>query len=171
MKMSIGVEYAIHCLLYIVKLKDEDYVGIKELAEFQGVSESYLAKVFTKLGKAGITKSIPGVKGGYELAKNPEDISFWDIVEAVEGKDPLFQCAEIRQKNILVDKNNLPESYTKCPCFIKVVMQEGENEMKKYLSNKTLKWLYNEVYGKILPQETEIETLKWFKSKRESTIK
>lgn len=171
MKMSIGVEYAIHCLLYIVKLKDEDYVGIKELAEFQGVSESYLAKVFTKLGKAGITKSIPGVKGGYELAKNPEDISFWDIVEAVEGKDPLFQCAEIRQKNILVDKNNLPESYTKCPCFIKVVMQEGENEMKKYLSNKTLKWLYSEVYGKILPQETEIETLKWFKSKRESTIK
>lgn len=171
MKMSIGVEYAIHCLLYIVKLKDEDYVGIKELAEFQGVSESYLAKVFTKLGKAGITKSIPGVKGGYELAKNPEDISFWDIIEAVEGKDPLFQCAEIRQKNILVDKNNLPESYTKCPCFIKVVMQEGENEMKKYLSNKTLKWLYNEVYGKILPQETEIETLKWFKSKRESTIK
>ncbi len=171
MKMSIGVEYAIHCLLYIVKLKDKDYVGIKELAEFQGVSESYLAKVFTKLGKAGITKSIPGVKGGYELAKNPEDISFWDIVEAVEGRDPLFQCAEIRQKNILVDKNNLPESYTKCPCFIKVVMQEGENEMKKYLSNKTLKWLYNEVYGKILPQETEIETLKWFKSKRESTIK
>lgn len=171
MKMSIGVEYAIHCLLYIVKLKDKDYVGIKELAEFQGVSESYLAKVFTKLGKAGITKSIPGVKGGYELAKNPEDISFWDIVEAVEGKDPLFQCAEIRQKNILVDKNNLPESYTKCPCFIKVVMQEGENEMKKYLSNKTLKWLYNEVYGKILPQEIEIETLKWFKSKRESTIK
>ena len=70
-----------------------------------------------------------------------------------------------------MDKNNLPESYTKCPCFIKVVMQEGENEMKKYLSNKTLKWLYNEVYGKILPQETEIETLKWFKSKRESTIK
>ena len=171
MKMSIGVEYAIHCLLYIVKLKDKDYVGIKELAEFQGVSESYLAKVFTKLGKAGITKSIPGVKGGYELAKNPEDISFWDIVEAIEGKDPLFQCAEIRQKNILVDKNNLPESYTKCPCFIKVVMQEGENEMKKYLSNKTLKWLDNEVYGKILPQETEIETLKWFKSKRESTIK
>ena len=171
MKMSIGVEYAIHCLLYIVKLKDKDYVGIKELAEFQGVSESYLAKVFTKLGKAGITKSISGVKGGYELAKNPEDISFWDIVEAVEGKDPLFQCAEIRQKNILVDKNNLLESYTKCPCFIKVVMQEGENEMKKYLSNKTFKWLYNEVYGKILPQETEIETLKWFKSKRESTIK
>lgn len=171
MKMSIGVEYAIHCLLYIVKLKDKNYVGIKDLAEFQGVSESYLAKVFTKLGKVGITKSVPGVKGGYELARNPEDISFWDIVEAIEGKDSLFQCAEIRQKNVLVDQNNLPKSYTKCPCFIKVVMQEGENEMKKYLSKKTLSWLYDEVYGRILPQESEIETLKWFKSKRNLSMK
>lgn len=167
MKMSIGVEYALHCLLYTVKQKGKDYVGIKELAEFQGVSESYLAKVFTKLGKAGITKSVPGVKGGYELARNPENISFWDVVEAVEGKEPLFQCAEIRQKTILVDQNNLPDSYTKCPCFIKVVMQEGENEMKKYLSQKNLAWLYNEVYGRILPKGSEEETLEWFKEKRE----
>lgn len=167
MKMSIGVEYALHCLLYTVKLKGKDYVGIKELAEFQGVSESYLAKVFTKLGKAGITKSVPGVKGGYELARNPENISFWDVVEAVEGKEPLFQCAEIRQKTILVDQDNLPDSYTKCPCFIKVVMQEGENEMKKYLSQKNLEWLYNEVYGRILPKGSEDETLEWFKEKRD----
>lgn len=104
MKMSVGVEYALHCLLYIVKLKDKDYVGIKDLAEFQGVSESYLSKVFTKLGKAGITKSVPGVKGGYELARPAENISFWDVVEAVEGKEPLFQCAEIRQKNIFLRK-------------------------------------------------------------------
>lgn len=163
--MSVGVEYALHCLLYIVKLKD--YVGIKDLAEFQGVSESYLSKVFTKLGKSGITRSVPGVKGGYELARSPETISFWDVVEAVEGKEPIFQCAEIRQKNILLDPNNLPDTHTKCPCFIKIVMLEGENEMKRYLSKKTLAWLYNEVYGRILPKETEKETLEWFKEKRE----
>lgn len=167
MKMSVGVEYALHCLLYIVKLKDKDYVGIKDLAEFQGVSESYLSKVFTKLGKAGITKSVPGVKGGYELARPAENISFWDVVEAVEGKEPLFQCAEIRQKNILLDPNNLPATHTKCPCFIKVVMQEGEDEMKKYLSKKNLAWLYKEVYGRILPKEAEIETMQWFKERKE----
>ncbi|MGL5230626.1 MAG: RrF2 family transcriptional regulator [Cetobacterium sp.] len=166
MKMSIGVEYALHCLLYIVKLKDKEYVGIKDLAEFQGVSESYLAKVFTKLGKVGIIKSCPGVKGGYELGRDPEEISFWDVVEAVEGKEPIFQCVEIRQNSILVDKNNLPKSYTKCPCFIKKVMQEGEDEMKKYLSKKTLAWLYNEVYGRILSSEKEKETLDWFRSRK-----
>ncbi|MGL4403802.1 MAG: RrF2 family transcriptional regulator [Fusobacteriaceae bacterium] len=170
MKFSVGVEYALHCLLYIVKLKDGEFIGIKDLAEFQGVSESYLSKVFTRLGKAGITKSVPGVKGGYELARSPENISFWDVVEAVEGKESFFQCAEIRQKNILVDQDNLPDTYTKCPCFIKVVMQEGENEMKKYLSKKTLAWLYNEVYGRILPKETEQETIEWFTQRRSSEL-
>lgn len=166
MKMSIGVEYALHCLLYIVKMKDVDYVGLKDLADFQGVSESYLAKVFTKLGRAGITKSVPGIKGGYELAKDPADISFWDVVAAIEGHEPLFQCAEIRQKNALVDQDNLPDTYTKCPCFIKQVMDAGENEMRKYLSGKTLAWLYSEVYGRILDPSAELETLQWFQERR-----
>ncbi|MGL6065962.1 MAG: Rrf2 family transcriptional regulator, partial [Cetobacterium sp.] len=121
---------------------------------------------FTKLGKVGITKSVSGVKGGYELARSPKDISFWDVVEAVEGKEPLFQCAEIRQKTILLDPNNLPDTHTKCPCFIKVVMQEGENKMKNYLSEKNLEWLYNEVYGRILSKEVELETIEWFQNKK-----
>ncbi|MGL4253993.1 MAG: RrF2 family transcriptional regulator [Fusobacteriaceae bacterium] len=168
MKLSVGVEYALHCLLYMVKLKDKQMAGIKELAEFQGISESYLSKVFTKLTKSGIVRAVPGVKGGYELARDASHISFWDVVEAIEGKEPFFHCAEIRQKTILVDQENLPDSYTKCPCTIKKVMLQGENEMKKYLSHKTLEWLYQEVYGKVLPKEAEEETLEWFMKKNSS---
>lgn len=36
------------------------------------VSETYLSRVFTKLRKSGIVKSIPGVNGRYELARSPE---------------------------------------------------------------------------------------------------
>ena len=167
MKMSIGVEYALHCLLYIVKMKDTEYVSLKDLAAFQGVSESYLAKVFTKLSRAGITKSVPGIKGGYELSRPPEEISFWDVVAAIEGDEPLFQCVEIRQKNALIDQNNLPPVYKKCPCFIKTVMDAGENEMRKYLAAKNLAWLYNEVYGRILDPGVEAQTMQWFKERRE----
>lgn len=163
MKMSIGVEYALHCLLYMVKM--DIHIRIKDLADFQGVSESYLAKIFTKLGKTGIIQSVPGVKGGYKLGRDANDISFWDVFEAIEGKESFFQCAEIRQKNILLDQENLPDSYTKCPCFIKVVMQEGENEMKNYLSKKTLRWLYQEVYGRILTKGAESEMRDWFTQK------
>lgn len=44
-------------------------------------------------------------------------------------------------------------------------MLEAENEMKKYLSNKTLAWLYNEVYNNMLPKDVEEATLEWFKSR------
>ncbi|WP_346876717.1 MULTISPECIES: Rrf2 family transcriptional regulator [unclassified Clostridium] len=166
MKFSVGVEYAIHCLLYMVNLEEGKSVGIKDLATFQGISETYLSKVYAKLSKSGIVKSIPGVKGGYALARSAEEITFWDVVEAVEGTESFFQCAEIRQKNILLDKENLPDTHTKCPCLIKVVMLEAEDEMKKYLNNKTLAWLYDEVYNKKLPKEVEKVTIEWFSNRR-----
>ena len=161
LQFSIGVEYALHCLLYMVDIPSGKAVGIKDLATFQGISETYLSKVYTKLRKAEIVNSIPGVNGGYELARLPENITFWDIVEAVEGTTPLFQCAEIRQKEILLDKNNLPDTYTKCPCLIKVVMLEAEDQMRQYLNNKTLGWLHEQVSNKI-PEEHAKATIEWF---------
>lgn len=161
MQFSIGVEYALHCLLYMVDIPSGKSVGIKDLATYQGVSETYLSKVYTKLKKSGIVKSIPGVNGGYTLAHNPENITFWDIVEAVEGSSPLFQCAEVRQNELLLDKNNLPDTYTKCPCLIKVVMLEAEDQMRLYLNNKTLGWLHEQVSNKI-PEEHGKATIEWF---------
>ena len=165
LQFSVGVEYALHCLLYMIDIPSGKSVGIKDLAAFQGVSETYLSKVYTKLRKAGIVKSIPGANGGYELARTPENITFWNIVEAVEGTEPLFQCAEIRQNNILLDKNNLPDTYTKCPCLIKVVMLEAEDQMRKYLNNKTLGWLHEQVRNKI-PEEHSKATIEWFNNSK-----
>ena len=36
---------------------------------------------------------MPGVKGVYALARSAEEITFWDIVEAVEGSESFLQCA------------------------------------------------------------------------------
>ena len=69
--------------------------NIKKIAEMHNLTDTYLSKIFSKLRKSGIVRSTPGIKGGYELAKNPEDISFWDVIEAIEGSSYFFQCAEI----------------------------------------------------------------------------
>ena len=166
MQFSIGVEYALHCLLYLVGFPAGKSVAIRDLAAYQGVSETYLSKVFTKLRKSGIVKSIPGVNGGYELARSPREISFWNIVEAVEGTSPFFQCVEVRQKELLLDKDNLPDSYTKCPCLIKVVMLEAEEQMRRYLENKTLAWLHEQVKIKI-PAEHSKATIDWFSNAKQ----
>lgn len=161
MQFSVGVEYALHCLLYMVDLPAGKLIGTRELATFQGVSETYLSKVYTKLRKAGVVKSIPGVNGGYELARAPEDITFWDVVEAIEGASPLFQCSDIRKNNILLDKNNLPDAITKCPCLIRVVMLEAEEQMRSYLQNKTLGWLHEQVYSKLSEEQKQVFQ-QWF---------
>lgn len=162
MQFSIGVEYALHSLLHMVDLPPGKPIGIKELATFQGISETYLSKIFTKLRKAGIVRSLPGVHGGYELARRSDEISFWHVIEAVEGTSPIFQCAEIRQNNILVDKNDLPESFSKCPCLIKTVMLEAEAKMRQYLTDKTLAWLNTE-FRKKMPEDTNDAIDDWFK--------
>lgn len=145
MQFSIGVEYAFHSLFYMVDLPVHKTIGIKQLAELNGISETYLSKIFAKLRKAGIVRSIAGVKGGYELAKSAEAISFWDIIEAIEGASHFFQCAEIRKKNIFVDD---PSVFTdKCPCLIKVVIQEAEELMRNQLRGKTLYWLHQQVHN------------------------
>ncbi len=161
MQFSIGVEYSLHCLLYMVDIPSGKSVGIKDLSAYQGVSQTYLSKMFTKLRKVGIVKSVPGANGGYALAKAPNDINFWDVVEAVEGATHFFQCGEIRQNEIILDKDNLPESHCKTPCLIKVVMWDAEEQMRQYLRNKTLGWLHAQVKDK-LPEQHMKMTVDWF---------
>jgi Rrf2 family protein len=144
MQFSVGVEYAFHSLFYLIDIPEGKTVGIKQIAELNAISETYLSKAFAKLRKSNIVRSIPGVKGGYELARKAEDISFWDVIEAVEGPSYFFQCAEIRKKNIFVDD---PSIFTdKCPCLIKVVIQEAEELMRSRLKAKSLRWLHNQVF-------------------------
>ena len=143
MQFSVGVEYAFHSLFYMVDIPEEKSIGIKRIAQLHGITETYLSKIFAKLCRAHIVTSIPGVKGGYALARSAEDISFWDIIEAVEGPAYLFQCAEIRKKNIFVDD---PAVFSgKCPCLIKVVIQEAEDGFRASLRTKSLRWLFDHV--------------------------
>lgn len=161
MKFSVGIEYALHCLLYMVDLKENKSIRVRDFAEFQGISESYLSKTFTQLSKAGIVLSSPGIKGGYRLAKSPQSISFWDVVEAIEGKDPLFQCHEVRFNNPTLKKIGVLQKADKSPCLISGVMHQGEEEMKKFLSKKTLRWLHDEVFNHAFTREQQKLTIQW----------
>lgn len=144
MQFSVGVEYALHSLFYLLNMPERKAIGIKDIARLHGVTETYLSKIFSKLRKAGIVRSIAGVKGGYELGRKAEDISFWDVIEALEGTSYFFRCAEIRKKNIFVSD---PGRFTnKRPCLIKVVIHEAEELMRDKLRNTSLRWLHDQVY-------------------------
>ncbi|MBO7747124.1 Rrf2 family transcriptional regulator [Paenibacillus sp. MWE-103] len=162
MQYSIGVEYALHCLVYLIDIPPDATVGIKELSAFQGISETYLSKIFGKLAKAGIVGSVPGVKGGYKLAKPPAEISFWDVVEAVEGVTPIFQCKNIKDNSYLCRSD---DEYAACaramPCTINLTMLEAEESMRNSLRGKSLLWL-NEELDRVLTPKARQDTRDYF---------
>lgn len=89
--ITTSVEYGIHCLLWLVG-DNQRALSSRELAELQGISPSFLAKIFPKLEKAGIVVASEGVRGGYRLARPADEISFLAIIDAIEGHKPLFDC-------------------------------------------------------------------------------
>jgi len=158
MQYSVGVEYALHCLVYLIDNPEDSPIGIKELSFFQGVSDTYLSKIFSKLSKAGIVSSVPGVKGGFKLSKSPKEISFWDVVEAVEGSKPIFQCKNIKDNGYLFREKGCTPSTS---CTINLVMLSAEEKMHDYLRSKTLSWLNKELES-VLPKQIREDTRKYF---------
>ncbi|TNE62613.1 MAG: Rrf2 family transcriptional regulator [Alphaproteobacteria bacterium] len=99
MQLKNQVEWALHCAAVLAGLPEGRYVSTKALAEFHGVPKEYLSKALQGLSSAGLVVSTLGPSGGYRLARAPGDISFLDIVEAIEGPGRTFVCTEIRRNN------------------------------------------------------------------------
>lgn len=134
MKLSDGVEQAVHSVAMLASLGSDQVLSAAALAEFHGVSTSYLLKHLQALSRTGILGTLPGPKGGYQLAKLPEDISLLDIVLAVEGPEPAFRCKEIRRNG----PNPAPDGYFAAPCQISAAMLRAEKSYRAELKKVTI---------------------------------
>jgi len=69
-----------------------DVKQIRDISECTGIATPYLAKVILRLSKSGIIASKRGNKGGVWLTRKPEEISLYQISEAVDGEDQFTSC-------------------------------------------------------------------------------
>ncbi|MGO6715789.1 Rrf2 family transcriptional regulator [Rhizobium ruizarguesonis] len=134
MKMGDGVEQAIHSVAMLSGLSEGGVLSAAALAEFHGVSTSYLLKHLQALSGAGILDTVPGPKGGYRLAKAAKEISLLDIVLAVEGPAPAFRCAEIRQRG----PNRVSDRFFASPCNISAAMLRAERVYRAELAKTSI---------------------------------
>ena len=79
-----SVEYGLHCLLYLADAPGGSPPSSRDLAEFQGISPSFVAKLFTRLEKAGLVASAEGIGGGFRLGRAADSISVLDVTDALE---------------------------------------------------------------------------------------
>lgn len=92
--INATTELAIRWLVFLAVNNRGEPVSPKRGAESLACSPSYLAKTSNILVKAGILQSTRGIRGGVLLAKNPEDITLLEIVEATEGLMTAAFCHE-----------------------------------------------------------------------------
>ena len=123
MKYSKATNYALHTMLYFVALPLGKTIGVQQLAELQELSPTYLSKILTKLVKAGMIESSPGIHGGYKLTRNKADLSFLEVIHAIEGTASLFHCGS---------------GLDHPGCLIQEVMTNAEQQMEDYLKERRL---------------------------------
>ncbi|HEU4988093.1 MAG TPA: Rrf2 family transcriptional regulator [Rhizobiaceae bacterium] len=134
MKLGDGVEAAIHCAAMLASVEGDSTLPASALAEAHGLSPSYLLKHLNALSADGILESVPGPNGGYRLGRTPDRITLLDIVLAIEGRQPAFRCAEIRQRG----PTKLDASAYVKPCGINVAMLKAERAYRAALAEARL---------------------------------
>ncbi|MBR0873311.1 Rrf2 family transcriptional regulator [Bradyrhizobium tropiciagri] len=134
--IGAAVEYGLHCLIWLANYPDFE-VSSRDLADIQGVPAAFVSKIFPRLEKAGIVQSSKGIQGGYRLAQAPEAISILDVVDAIEGQKPLFDCREIRGHCALF-AGKQPSWSGRGLCGIHAAMLRAEKTMRDELSKTSL---------------------------------
>jgi Rrf2 family protein len=161
-----GVEYGLHCLLYLVDPPHGVRPSSRDLAEFQGVSPAYIAKLFTQLEKAGLVSAAEGVRGGYSLARPASAITVLDVADALEGGKPLFQCREVRDRCVLIGPSKTKASQ-RSVCAIHAVMLEGERRMRQALAETSLADIAEKVTAK-QSERVVAARQQWFENRVQS---
>ena len=97
MKLTTRGHYSVKAMLDLSLQPGYGPASVSAIATRQYLPLPYLEKLLIELRRAGLVKSIRGVHGGYQLAKNPTQISLSDILMAVG-------------EAMVVDKPNINES-------------------------------------------------------------
>ena len=134
MKLSEGVEWGLHCVSLLAGLPPGATLPTRSLAQYHDLSETYLSKHLQALTTARIIESVPGPKGGYRLLRPPQEITLLEVVEAIDGREALFRCTEIRQQGPLARGS---EAY-RSPCGIHVAMARAEKAWRDALRVQTV---------------------------------
>ena len=92
MQLTSTTDYAIRIVCYLAA--QSQMISTSELSQELSVPSSYIPKITKKLKQAGIIKACEGIKGGYQIAKQPENISLRDVISCTESTMAISRCLE-----------------------------------------------------------------------------
>ena len=94
MKLSTRTRYGMRATIELAQHNAPRPLQLKLIAERQDISVKYLEQLMSMLRSAGFVRSVRGSKGGYVLAKPPEQIKLSDLFHSLEGTVTTAECTD-----------------------------------------------------------------------------
>jgi Rrf2 family protein len=137
MKLSTRTRYGVRAVIELAASDGKKPVQLKLIAQRQDISIKYLEQLMNTLRSGGIVHSIRGARGGYILAKPPNQIKLIEVFHCLEGSVITAECVE-------------DEDYCQraADCAARLLWVQVEEAIKKVLESETIQDLIDRVKNK-----------------------
>ena len=147
MKISTKGRYGLRAMLDLAKhCQSGETICVQSISRRQNISESYLEQLVRLLRKADLITSVRGAGGGYQLAKDPIDISVGDILRACEGDIEVVSCGS-------KDDSGCDQATR---CVTKIVWDSVNNAIEDAVNSISLQQLIDE--SNALDRQDQLDT-------------
>lgn len=128
MQVSRKVDYALRAVIHLAGNEDrERSCTVAEISERERIPRQFLEKIVRDLFRTGLVKSRRGPHGGYVLARPAEEVTFRNVIEAVEGPISLNVCV-----------GEHAECFLMGTCGMNRVWAEGQRRVMELFQNTTI---------------------------------
>lgn len=131
MKVTSGVEQSIFVLIVLARQKNQEPIKSETLAKILGVSESYLRKIIRKLVVAGIIESNASRTGGIRLARTLDEVTFFDVMEAVEAGTTRY-TSKLESRAIFNDEKDFLEKSRVASGIVHEAFEKFDEVLKRH---------------------------------------
>jgi FeS assembly SUF system regulator len=91
-KLSKRADYGLIAVKHLALHRNQHACSASEIAEEYGISATLMAKVLQKLARESVVAAKHGSSGGYQLARDPDQISALDVISAIDGPVFITSC-------------------------------------------------------------------------------
>jgi Rrf2 family protein len=91
-KLSKRADYGLIAVKHLALHRNQHACSANEIAEEYGISATLMAKVLQKLARQSLVSAKHGSSGGYQLARDPDQISALDVISAIDGPVFITSC-------------------------------------------------------------------------------
>lgn len=106
MQITRQADYAVRAVLYLARASNAERSATSTVAKEQNIPRSFLAKIISQLSIAGLLHTSRGARGGVTLARDAQEITLLEVIEAIDGPIQLNACVE--GKGVCSFEDNCP---------------------------------------------------------------